>query len=138
MCFWTKFDWAPAAPATPPVYWPRAARPLVSALLRSSSWPAATSCPAQALRHEACSARPNEKLSLNYKLDPVKTLCPTYFQGLGTPLYWLMALRFTEASSSDWPPERNTIPGMAGGTVRARAVTVALPTSSGLALTPEL
>ena len=62
----------------------------------------------------------------------------TYFQGLGAPLYWLMALRLTEASSSDWPPERNTTPGMAGGTVRASAVTVALATSSGLALTPGM
>ena len=64
MCFCTKFDWAPAAPAPPPPYLPRAAWPLISALLSSSSWPAATSFPAQALRQEACRARPKEKVKL--------------------------------------------------------------------------
>ena len=46
-----------------------------------------------------------------------------------------MALRLTEASSSDCPPDRKTTPGMAGGTVLDNAVTVALPTSAGEALT---
>ena len=48
-----------------------------------------------------------------------------------------MALRLTLASSSDWPPERKTTPGMAGGTVRASAVTVARPTSAGEAFTGQ-
>ena len=55
--------------------------------------------------------------------------------GFRAPEYWLMALRLTEASSSDCPPERKTTPGMAGGTVLDSAVTVALATSAGDALT---
>ncbi|KAJ8958395.1 hypothetical protein NQ318_002177 [Aromia moschata] len=38
------------------------------------------------------------------------------------------------ASSSDWPPDKKTIPGTAVGTVRWRAVTVAAPICSGVAL----
>jgi hypothetical protein len=34
-------------------------------------------------------------------------------------------------TSSDWPPERKTIPGTVAGMVRLKAVTVARPTSSG-------
>ena len=60
-----------------------------------------------------------------------------HLHGLGAPEYWLMALRLTLASSSDWPPERKTTPGMAGGTVRASAVTVARPTSAGEAFTGQ-
>lgn len=45
-----------------------------------------------------------------------------------------MALRFTEASSSDCPPDKKVTPGTAGGTVRLRAVTVALAICSGAAL----
>ena len=41
------------------------------------------------------------------------------------PGYWLMAFRLMEASSSDCPPDKNTIPGTAAGTVRDSAVTVA-------------
>ena len=84
--------------------------------------PASILVPNQALRHDVWRARPSEKVSV---------------QGLGASLYWLMAFRLTEASSSDWPPERKTTPGMAGGTVLERAVTVAFPTSAGVALTPE-
>ena len=46
----------------------------------------------------ACSARPYENDS-----------------GHGPPI-WLIALRFSVASTSDWPPERKTIPGIAAGT----------------------
>ena len=42
----------------------------------------------------------------------------------------LMALRLMDASSSLWPPDRKVIPGMAGGTVRHSAVTVAMAISS--------
>ncbi|KAJ8978347.1 hypothetical protein NQ317_002656 [Molorchus minor] len=45
--------------------------------------------------------------------------------------YWFMAFKCIVASSSDWPPDKNTIPGTAVGTVRWRAVTVARPTTSG-------
>ena len=37
------------------------------------------------------------------------------------------------ASFSVWPPERNVIPGTAAGTVRLKAVTVALAICSGVA-----
>ena len=40
-----------------------------------------------------------------------------------------MALRLTDASSSDCPPDKNTTPGTAAGSVRWNAVTVALATS---------
>lgn len=45
-------------------------------------------------------------------------------QGLVMLVNWFMALRFKEASSSDCPPERKTIPGMAGTTVLEKAKTV--------------
>ena len=35
-----------------------------------------------------------------------------------------ISFRFNEASSSDWPPERNIIPGTAGHTDLARVLTV--------------
>jgi hypothetical protein len=41
-------------------------------------------------------------------------------------------------TSSDWPPDKKTIPGTAGGMVRLKAVTVAQPTSSAVALTEKL
>lgn len=55
-------------------------------------------CPLQALRADACRARPKEK---------VRT------QGVARGQL-LMAFRWTEASSSLWPPERNTIPAWGG------------------------
>ncbi|MPC26068.1 hypothetical protein E2C01_019198 [Portunus trituberculatus] len=36
-----------------------------------------------------------------------------------------MASKCTEASSSDWPPDRKVTPGTAAGMVRDRATTVA-------------
>lgn len=107
-------------------------------------------CPLQALSADACRARPKEKVMI---------------QGLARGQL-LMALRWTEASSSLWPPERNATPagehvqifhlspchhlcifrvkqalgspGTAGGTVRRKAVTVAIATSSGLYLVGQL
>jgi hypothetical protein len=38
-------------------------------------------------------------------------------------------------TSSDWPPDKKTIPGTAGGMVLLKAVTVARPTSSAVVLT---
>jgi len=64
---------------------------------------------------ELCKARPYEKESAHGFL----------------PGRAFIALRFAEASSSLWPPERNIIPGKAGGTVRCKAVTVALAMASG-------
>jgi len=43
----------------------------------------------------------------------------------------LMALRHAVARASDWPPERKTTPGTAGGTVRRRARSVRRATSAG-------
>lgn len=37
---------------------------------------------------------------------------------------WFIALRLSVASSSDWPPERNMMPGTAGGTRRRRSLRV--------------
>lgn len=47
----------------------------------------------------------------------------------------LIASKFTLASSSDCPPDKNVIPGTAAGTVRCRAVTVAMAISAGLFFT---
>ena len=44
-----------------------------------------------------------------------------------------MAFRRAEASSADWPPDRNAIPGTAAGTARKRHLTVASATSSTVA-----
>lgn len=43
-----------------------------------------------------------------------------------------MAFKLTDASSSDCPPDKNVIPGTAGGTVHCNAVTVASPICSGV------
>lgn len=40
-----------------------------------------------------------------------------------------MAFKLAVASSSDCPPDKNIMPGTAGGTVRIRVVTVNRPTS---------
>ena len=107
-------------------------------------------CPLQALSADACRARPKEN---------VRT------QGLARGQL-LMAFRWMEASSSLWPPERKATPAgkrkemfnshsvpvnfkpvsppplglpvTAGGTVRRRAVMVAIATSSGLYLVEQL
>ena len=62
--------------------------------------------PPHASSADACSARPYENES-----------------GHGPPS-WLIALRFSVASTSDWPPERNTIPGTSAGTWRRKLCTV--------------
>ena len=49
-----------------------------------------------------------------------------------------MALRFTDASSSDCPPDRNTTPGTATGMVLWKAVTVAMAFCSGVFLVGQL
>ena len=41
-----------------------------------------------------------------------------------------MVFKRAEASSADWPPDKNAIPGTAAGTVRHRLFTVMLATSS--------
>ena len=45
----------------------------------------------------------------------------------------LIAFRFSLACSSDWPPERKTIPGTAAGTVSRKHLSVQSATSSALA-----
>jgi hypothetical protein len=44
-----------------------------------------------------------------------------------------MAFKRAEASSADWPPDRNAIPATAAGTARNRHLTVASATVSTLA-----
>src|SRR3970040_1803570 len=53
--------------------------------------------------------------------------------GPGAPGIAAMAFRCAVAASSDWPPERNTTPGCAAGTVRLRTRSVRSATSSKLA-----
>ena len=43
-----------------------------------------------------------------------------------------MALRCTVASTSDWPPDKNVMPGTAAGVVLCRVVTVASAICSGV------
>ena len=50
------------------------------------------------------------------------------------PLREFIALRFIDASSSDYPPERKTTPGRAGTIVLDRVLTVNQAISSALAL----
>jgi hypothetical protein len=45
-----------------------------------------------------------------------------------------MALRLSDASSSDYPPDKNMTPTKAGGTVLLRARAVLYPTSEGVTL----
>ncbi len=54
------------------------------------------------------------------------------------PGYLLIAFKLMEASSSDCPPDKNTIPGTAAGTVRCNAVTVAWAFCSGVYLVGQL
>ena len=67
----------------------------------------------QALSAGFCSAREYEKVS-----------------GQGRPFVAAIAFRCAVAASSDWPPERNTMPGCAAGTVRLSTRTVRSATSS--------
>lgn len=80
------------------VFYTRSRPPQVPtfALTRSCSWAAFTFSflPCQALRTEACKARPKEKVNA---------------QGLG-PGELLMAFRLRVESSSDCPPDKNVIP----------------------------
>ena len=49
-------------------------------------------------------------------------------------MFWslFIALRLTEADSSDWPPERKTTPGRAGTIERDRVLTVSQAIYSGV------
>jgi hypothetical protein len=47
---------------------------------------------------------------------------------------WFIAFKFNEASSSDYPPERNVTPTNAGGTVLLKAKAVLYPISYGVTL----
>lgn len=51
-------------------------------------------------------------------------------QGGGDLKFALMAFKRAKASSLDWPPHKNAIPGTAAGTARKRHLTVATATSS--------
>ena len=83
------------------VYFPSWAAELADARWISAAWAASTfaSSPFQVLRTEFWSARAYENETCH---------------GLGV---WFMAFRLSVASSSDCPPERNMIPGTAGGTL---------------------
>src|SRR5687767_13081135 len=70
-------------------------------------------CPFQVLSAGFCSAREYENVS-----------------GQGKPFIEAISLRCAVAASSDCPPERNTTPGVAAGTVRLRTRTVRSATSS--------
>ena len=72
--------------------------------------------PRQVLSAGFCKAREYEKVS-----------------GHGRFFIAAMAERCAVAASSDWPPERNTMPGCAPGTVRLSTRTVRSATSSTLA-----
>src|SRR5438132_12833974 len=73
--------------------------------------------PDQAFCGAACRPRPYEKDNVH----GARTFAA----------YRLIASRLIVASSSDWPPERNTIPGTAAGTVARKHSTVRRATSSG-------
>jgi len=49
-------------------------------------------------------------------------------------MFWSLFISFKlrEASSSDWPPDKNTIPGIAGTIVLERVLTVNQATSAGV------
>lgn len=50
-------------------------------------------------------------------------------------MHWFIAFKFKLASSSDYPPDKKTIPGTAGTTVLEKAKAVLKPISWGLAFT---
>jgi len=52
--------------------------------------------------------------------------------GFLTPVNLFIAFKFNEASSSDCPPDKNTTPTKAGGTVLDKQVAVLAAISSGL------
>lgn len=59
----------------------------------------------QAANSSTCSARPNEK-----------DKCHGGVPLLRERASWLIAFRLVVASLSDWPPLKNMMPGIAGGT----------------------
>ena len=71
------------------------AEKLTRARLRSSSWAVLTFSflPPHALKTEACKARPYEKVKAHGRFG-----------------WLLMAFKLTEASSSDWPPDKKVTP----------------------------
>ena len=85
---------------------------------RNASCPASTfaGSPPQASSADAWSARPYENES-----------------GQGPPTL-LIAFRFSVASTSDWPPDRNTIPGTFAGTCRRKQSTVSSAICGAVAL----
>src|SRR5216117_4210150 len=90
-------------------HFPCAARPFMCARWKNAFCAAPTlpGCPRQVFSAAFCSAREYEKVS-----------------GHGSPFIAAMAFRCAVAASSDWPPERNTMPGCAAGTVRFSTRTV--------------
>ena len=58
--------------------------------------------------------------------------------GLATFVRAFIAFKFNEASSSDWPPERNVTPGKAGTIVRESVLTVIHAISSAVFLSGQL
>ena len=50
------------------------------------------------------------------------------------PCNLFMAFKCTVASTSDWPPDKNVIPGTAAGVVLCKVVTVASAICSGVYL----
>uniref|UniRef100_A0A0D9WS08 Uncharacterized protein n=1 Tax=Leersia perrieri TaxID=77586 RepID=A0A0D9WS08_9ORYZ len=105
-----KLSEVAASPAAAPPYLPRVASELALQRARKAACAAATFSflPAHFLMVLCCSARPKEKVSVH---------------GFSTSSLFI-AFRFCDASSSLCPPERNTTPGTAGGTVRRSAATV--------------
>jgi hypothetical protein len=78
-----------------------------------------SSLPAQVLTQEFYKALPYEKVKV---------------QGLLNPYNLFIALRFNEASSSDYPPERKQTPTKAGTAVLDKAATVLEAISPGVIL----
>ena len=94
--------------APPGCTWLDDARACCAARTRASS-------PCQISRAGCWMARPNENASAQGSRDRNRTF---------------MAFKRAEASSPDWPPDKNAIPGTAAGTTRKRHLTVASATSS--------
>lgn len=79
----------------------------------SHSWAAFSFSPDQALKALASKARPKQNVSA-HGLNP---------EGSLEEIALLIASKFTVASSSFCPPDKNPIPGSAVGTVLSRALT---------------
>src|SRR5690348_10549057 len=94
---------------------PLAASPFMRARWANACWAAATFSvlPDHAFCGAACSARPYEKVT-DHGRSPMR----------------LIASRCAVASSSDWPPDRNAMPGTVAGTVALSTCTVFSATSS--------